>query len=319
MGFKTGSQSGFRGNSRSRSGVRKQRNFGSRPSTLPRAAAFTTSTKKEITLGKVIGGFVALVALVVSILLIMSSATIGARSVGVETRFGKYVSTVDSGHHWLNPFSSVEEFSTLTQSLHLDGAEGDDHGQKTNVAFKGGASGNASVTVRWRITDDGVSKLWHDYKTFENVRDNLVTSDAQNSIRTEFSNYTPTDAIDGNNLNTIMENVQGELGKKLKAYGITVDSIQVTNVALGKQAQASLDRIVQANADIQRAQAEQQKATIEAQTATIRQQSQTPESLLRYCLDVVNAWDAAKNGPLPATFNCQLGTAGQTPVIVNGR
>lgn len=261
---------------------------------------------------KFIGGLVGLVAVVLGITLIMSSTTIGARSVGVETRFGKYVSTQQSGHHWLNPFSTVEEFSTLTQNLHLDGSKDDNHGPKTAVAFNGGAAGSVEVTVRWRITDDGVGKLWHDYKTFENVRDNLVTADAQNSIRTQFSNYTPVDAIDGNNLNKIMKAIQGDLGDKLKNYGVTVDSIQVTNVALGQQAQASLDRIVQANADVQRAQAEQQRATIEAQTAQIRQQTLTPEAITRYCLEVANAWDAGKNGPLPATFNCGLGGSATT-------
>lgn len=268
-------------------------------------------------MGKFIGGLVAFFGFIVVIALFMSSTTIGARSVGVETRFGKYVSTQQSGHHWLSPFSTVEEFSTLTQNLHLDGKSGDDHGSQTRVAFKGGASGSADVTVRYRITDGGVGKLWHDYKTFENVRDNLVTADSQNTIRTEFSNYTPVDAIDGNNLNTIMKNVQGALDTKLEAYGITVDSVQVTNVELGKQAQASLDRIVEANANVQRAQADQQRATIEAQTARIRQSSQTPESLQRYCLEIVNAWDKAKNGDLPATFNCSL--SGSAQVLVGAK
>jgi regulator of protease activity HflC (stomatin/prohibitin superfamily) len=257
-------------------------------------------------LGKFLGGLFAFFAFILAILLFMSSTTIGARSVGIQTSFGKYVNTLPSGHHWASPFSSVEEFSTLTQNLHLNGGNGDDEGPKTPVAFKGGASGNVDATIRWRISDDGAQKLWRDYKTFANVQNNLVRADAQNSLRIEFSNFTPVDARDGNNLNTIMTNVQKSLAGKLKSYGVSVDSIQITNVELGRQAQSSIDRIVEANANVQRAEAEQQKATIEAQTAQIRQTTQTPETLQRYCLEVVNAWDVSKNGPLPATFNCGL-------------
>lgn len=245
----------------------------------------------------------------------MSMTTVGARSVGIQTAYGKYVGTVNSGLHLVSPWSSVEEFSTLTQNLHLNGGTGTDEGPKTPVAFKGGASGNVDTTIRWRISESGAQKLWRDYKTFDNVQNNLVRADAQNSLRIEFSNFTPVDARDGNNLNTIMTHVQQTLAAKLSAYGVSVDSIQITNVELGAQAQSSIDRIVEANANVQRATAEQQKAQIEAETARIRQTTQTPETLQRYCLEVVNAWDVSKNGPLPATFNCGL-SADSTPVIV---
>jgi regulator of protease activity HflC (stomatin/prohibitin superfamily) len=247
---------------------------------------------------------------------IASATTVDARAVGIQTSFGRYSQTLDNGFHWTAPWSSVEEFSTLTQNLHLNGGNGSDEGPKTPVAFKGGASGNVDVTIRWRISDSGAEKLWRDYKTFENVQNNLVRADAQNSLRIEFSDFTPVDARDGNNLNTIMTNVQKSLQTKMTAYGVSVDSVQITNVELGAQAQQSIDRIVEANANVQRAQADQERAKIEAETAQIRQTTQTPETLQRYCLEVVNAWDAGKNGPLPATFNCGLAASNAAAVIV---
>lgn len=264
---------------------------------------------------KFFGGLFGLVLVILVILGVMSSSTVDARSVGIETQFGKYVSTLPSGHHWTNPFASVEQFSTLTQNLHLNGGSGSDEGPKTPVAFQGGASGNVDVTVRWRISDSGAEKLWRDYKTFQNVQDNLVRSDAQNSLRIEFSNFTPVDARDGGNLNKIMTNVQQSLSQKLAGYGVSIDSVQVTNVELGAQAQQSIDRIVEANANVQRAQADQARAVIEAKTAQIRQQSQTAQALQRYCLEIVNAWDAGKNGPLPATFNCALNGTGSQVLV----
>lgn len=257
-------------------------------------------------LGKFIGGVVAFGVIVAIILGFMSATTVGARSVGIQTSFGRYVDTLPSGFHWTSPFSSTEEFSTQIQTLDLD----------VPVSFDGGSAGSAGVTVRWSIDADGAEELWKDWKTFDRVRDNLVASEARERVAAVFSGYGPEDAIDGGNRADIQKAVVDALTDRLGNRGIDVDSISVTGVALGAGAQKALDRIVEANANIERAKAEQERARIEAQTAEIRQQSQTPEALQRYCLEIVNAWSISNNGPLPETFNCNFGEAGQTPVIV---
>jgi regulator of protease activity HflC (stomatin/prohibitin superfamily) len=240
---------------------------------------------------------------------IASATTVDARSVGIQTSFGRYTDTLDNGFHWTAPWSSVEQFSTQIQYLEL---KNDD---AVSVSFAGGSSGSANVVVRWSISEDGAEQLWQRYRTFDNVRDQLVQSEAQNAFRTTFSQYSPVDAIDGNNLNTITSAVRDNLENTLSSYGVNIDSVSVTRVNLGERAQTALDRIVQANADTERAQAEQDRARIDAETAIIRQASLTPEALQRYCLEVVNSWNVDANGPLPATFDCSLGGS-TTPVIV---
>lgn len=246
--------------------------------------------------------------------LAMSFTKVDARSVGIETSYGKYVSTLSNGPHWIAPWASVEEFSTQIQPLHME------KDNAVPVAFKGGSSGDVSVVIRWKIEDAGAENLWKKYKTFDNVRDQYVESESKNSFRDVFSQYNPVDAIDGTNLSKITTDVQNQLGKVLGTNGISIDSVSVTNVHLGDQAQASLNRIVSANAETQTAEAQQNTAKIQAETAAIQAQTQTPETLLRHCLDIVQSWDAGKQGPLPATFNCAGidGNAGaQAPVIVN--
>lgn len=235
----------------------------------------------------------------------MSATTVDARAVGIQTSFGRYQDTLSNGLHWTAPWSSVEQFSTQIQPLNLD----------VPVSFDGGGSGTANVTVRWSIDADGAEELWKDWKTFDRVRDNLVTSEAREQVGAVFSEYTPVDAIDGGNRANMQGDVVSLLTSRLGDRGIDVDSVSITGVKLGDRAQNSLDRIVEATANTQRATEEQARAVIEAETARIRQQSQTPEALQRYCLEVVNAWDVSKNGPLPATFDCDFSDE-QTPVIV---
>lgn len=275
-------------------------------------AVFSKADRNGNNDGRLFGSVAAVVFVVLGAIVFasFSATTVEPRSVGIQTSFGKYVDTLDNGFHWTAPWSSVEEFSTMNQTLKLTGDNA------VPVSFSGGSAGTADVTVRWATTEDGAEEQWKQYRTFDNVKDQLVEPEARNAFRTEFSNYTPVEAIDGTTLNGITKNVDAALKTTLAQSGIRVVSIQVTNVRLGDRAQNALDRIVEANANTERANAEQERAKIEAETARIRQESQTPEALQRYCLEILNSWSAGNNGPLPATLNCNFGEAGQTPVIV---
>lgn len=264
-----------------------------------------------------IAGFTAPLLLLGIVTVFMSATTVGAKSVAIETSFGKYRGTLQSGLNWTAPWASVQQFSTQLQTNKLQ-PNGD--AGPVEIAFKGASSGSADITVRWAITDSGAEALWRNFQTFDHVRDNLVESEVRNSVRDVFSNYAPQDAIDGQNLTAIDNSVKQSLSNVLEGRGIRVDSVNVTNIDLGAQAQQSINRIVSANANTQTAEANLNTAKVEAQTAQIQAQTQTPDTLLRHCLDIVEQWDASKQGPIPATFNCNIaGATGSTPVIVQGK
>jgi len=248
----------------------------------------------------------ALAFLFILLTIAFSATTVGARAVGVETAFGRYQNTLQSGLQFTEPWASVEEFSTQIQPLDLDGKE-----QSVNVNFAGGGQGNVDATVRWYIDTDNAKTLWEKYKTFDNVRDQLVASSAKDSFRVVLGKYTPNDARAGENLRPITEQVRADLSETLARYGVKVDSISVKRVSLDDATQRSLEKIVVANNDVERARSEQERAKIDAATAKIRQDggSLTGPALIRQCLDVTNAWDAGRNGPLPAGWSCLGGGA----------
>jgi regulator of protease activity HflC (stomatin/prohibitin superfamily) len=242
----------------------------------------------------------------------MSVTTVGARSVGIQTAFGKYSNTLSNGLQLTAPWSSVEEFSTQVQYLDLDGKEA------VPVTFKGGGGGEVNATPRWRIDAEGAENLWKKYRTFENVRDKLVNSSAKDAVRIAVSKYTPNEARSGENLRAVADAVAAQLSADLRDDGIVIDSVSVKGISLDDRSQASLDKIVTANNDIERARAEQQRAKIDAETAAIREKggSLAPAALQRYCLEVVNNWNVGQNGPLPAGFTCG-GTA--NPFVITNK
>ncbi len=253
--------------------------------------------------GDGLGGIATAIGSIVVLLVLtlaFSATTVSARAVGIQTSFGKYQATLSNGFHMTAPWSNVEEFSTQVQSLELT------DNSAVKVTYKGGGGGAVNATVRWRINTDDAENLWKKYRTFDHVRDRLVLSSARDSFRVIVSNYTPNDARSGENIRPITETVKADLDKSLKADGVIIDSISIQNIELDANSQASLNKIVEANNNVERAKSEQQRAKIDAETARIRANAGvlSGPALVRYCLEVTNAWDTNKNGALPAGWNC---------------
>jgi hypothetical protein len=251
----------------------------------------------------------------VLVTVLFSATTVSPRAVGIQTQFGKYHSTMQPGLQWTAPWASVEEFSTQVQYLALNG----DNKTSVDVNYSGGGKGNVDAVVRWRIDAANAEALWRKYRTFENVRDQLVLSAAKDSVRVVVGAYQPNNARAGENLRKIAQDTQTDLQKSLKGDGVTIDSVSVTGIFLDGQTQQSIERVITANNEIEKAKADQKRAQIENETAKLREKSGalSKQALERYCYDVTNNWDVNKNGPLPATWNCA--GASNTPVIVGAK
>lgn len=254
------------------------------------------------------GGF--LVAIVGGVVLglftlVMSFTQVDARSVGIQTAFGRYQGTLSSGFQLTAPWSEHEDFTTRMQYLDLDGEKWSDGAP---ITFKDGGSGVVFATPRWQIKEgNAAGDLWKKYKDFDSVQNQLVNSSAKDSFRAVFTEYTPNDARA--KVREVTAKVKADLEQTLNKYGIKVDSISIRDIKLDPKAQASLDKIVEANNNIERARAEQEKAKIEAETVKIREKSGllTPEALANKCIEVMDKWSKTNNGTAPAAgFGCNF-------------
>lgn len=266
-----------------------------------------------------------------------SFTTVDARAVGIQTAFGRYVDTIGPGPHWLAPWSSVEEFSTIIQTTDLNDLNGgndsvvvsfsapksyDEEGnvvEQSNTA--GGGAGNINAVVRWKISDDqsneGAKRLWENFKTFERTSEDLVLSESQNKIIDVANDYPAGEAVVNND--KISDQVFKNLSDYLRPYGIVVDSVAIKKIVPDPETQASLQTIVDNINKTAAAREEQKRSAVDNETTKQRREEGALDSdaLVRYCLDVVNHWDVTKNGPLPATFNCGLGS--NDNVLVNAK
>lgn len=262
--------------------------------------------------------------------LLLSITQVDARSVGIRTDFGRYTETLKPGLQLTAPWSSVEEFTTRLQTTDLNDLDGS-RGNSVYVAFSapkdvdengvpktgeksvaGGGNGNINAVVRWQISDNqsdqGARALWEKYKDFDSVSEKLVLSTSQDIIA-DVANDFPA-GVASVNQTEIGNEVAKRLGTALQRYGVVVDSVSIKRVVLDKATTSSLQRIVDNINKTTAAAEEQKRAIIDNQTAALRQKTGalSAQANERYCLDVVNSWNVAQNGPLPATFNCGLGS-----------
>lgn len=266
----------------------------------------------EISRSGLIGAAVVLALVGLLVTGIFSATTVSPRAVGIATSFGKYRGTLDAGFHMTAPWTSVEEFPTQVQFLELNGKEHGAGGVAVN--FDGGGKGTIDATVRWRIDQKDAEALWRKYKDFDKVRDQLVTSAARDAVRKAVGGYTPTNAQSGKNVTAITKAVRDELQQQVADDGVQIDSLSVTAVILDENTQKAIEQVIIAQQGTAKATEEQARARIEQETNKIRQTGGllSPDALRRYCLEVTNNWDQAKNGPLPAGWSCM----GAVPVVV---
>lgn len=241
--------------------------------------------------------------------IVSSSFYVEAREIAIVHEFGKSTGTKSTGLGWDTPWSEVTKFSTANQPLDFDG---ENERIKFNLAGSDGTSeGEAWVNLNasWQITgDDTAMALWADRKEFERVRNEVALPNIKSAIIGVMGRYNAQKSNDSANVPEFNKVLLEELNKKMNPLGIKVEGVAVTRVDLSDAVKAKLE---QKNADkIQndRAVIQQQTAITEAETNRIKQGNLTPLVVQNNCLELTNNWNVAKNGPLPAGWNCMAGT-----------
>jgi len=270
----------------------------------------------------------AVAAVVIGLSMVIGSmwTTVDARSVGVQTSFGKYRDTLGPGFTWTAPWSDVEEFTTRNQTMRFAGdGRAEDRDNYTSEPFLTVRLGNQSeayvdATVTWRITEGSIKGLWEQYKTFDAIRSDFATPQVMGATQSVFDGYDPFRGLSAANVDNPYVSVEEwskRVTDKLRAYyaarGIELVSVQVTKVAYDKRTEDKLREYADAVANTRIKAQDVETAKREAEASAARRATSGTD-----CISLIRdlaAQDQLKN-LAPGTNVC--GGAG-SPVIVGGR
>lgn len=230
-----------------------------------------------------------------------------ARTAAIQLSFGKAVGTLSPGLNWITPWSDTVEFPTTNQTLDLDATDNTDASKASpvGVKFLGGGAGAVNINMNYQVkSDDAAIKLWENWKEFDLVKEKVVNQKAQSTVAEVVGKYTPEDAVKGENIPKLNAEIRESLNAKLVPDGIIVETVNLKKVDLDGPIQDRINKQVEDQADNNRAVIKQKTAITDAETNRIAQQNLTDPVLKNKCFDITNNWNAAKNGPLPANWNC---------------
>lgn len=240
---------------------------------------------------KVFSVSVSLIILVIILVLVFSSiGTVSAGNVGVKTRFGKVVNTVQPGLYFKAPFiEGVTQMDIQTQKDQAD----------ATAASNDLQSVTATVAVNYHVEPQDASTIYqnigYDYA------DRVISPAIQESVKSVTANYTAEQLI--TQREKVREDILTLLTTKLQTYGVQTDSLNIVNFAFSNQFNQAIEAKVTAQQNALAAQnklqqvqfeAEQTVATAKAQAEAIQIQAQAIEQQggANYVqLQAVNKWD----------------------------
>lgn len=270
----------------------------------PNASLAVSNARGPLAWG-VIGG----AALSVFLLFCASYNQVGTKDEGIETSFGATTGHLSNGFHLTWPWVQVHTMDAAIQTDSYTQADKD----CLPVRIANQQTGCVDVSIRWRIQPASVDELYRDYRSFDHVRNSLVTRELTAAVNAQFADYNPLDSIAygtpaGGVKNPplatlalrITKQMQGEIGSQIEVISTIVPIIhydEETQARLNQlQQQIALTRIAEQELTTNQKQAEANNALAHSVDAA-------PNVLVAQCLSILETMVKASQS-VPAGFSC---------------
>lgn len=247
--------------------------------------------------------FVAFVA-GVALLAISSTTIVPPRTVGVTVAFGKPTQVLGNGLHVKAPWASVEK---------LDGAVQNDvynNGEAVDVRLGNNSKATADASIQWQLSTKDTMDVFLDYRTFDNIKDNLVDRNFRASMNEVMAEYNPLESIEATQGGADLEELSHKVLEKMKAKvdgQINVKSVTIPIINFDDSTQKRIDELQQETARTRIAEQKKDTSKAESEANKILEKSLNEETLISKCLDIV-----AKSGQSP--IGCFPGNGGTVPI-----
>ncbi|WP_109492726.1 SPFH domain-containing protein [Mycobacteroides chelonae] len=213
-----------------------------------------------------------------------SITTVGTRQIGIETTFGRpNGSTLSNGLHFKAPWATVTE---MDGAIQIDQHKGDN---RIKVRLGNSSTADADVSVRWQIKQDATPELFVQYKTFDNVRTNLVTRNLQVALNEVFATFDPLAPknLDKSPLPELSEQARKILASKVGTQ-VEILDVAVPTIDYDEGTEQKINQINQSRAATSVALQDQKTAEAQARANEILSSSvsRDPNVLVSKCLDI---------------------------------
>lgn len=245
------------------------------------------------------------VALVASVLCVIFSSfnSVGTYDIGVTTNFGKVISYVGPGAHFIPPWDNMVKVDESVQNT-------DD---TLTVRVAGQQTAQADVRLRWQIVPSATDTLFKLYKgSTANVGTALVTPELNQAMNSVYDGYDPilplsTGAKAGTPDNPSTAQLSAEVQQALDAKigtEIKVDTLIVQPLKYDQTVENRINSVLAQTAKTDVAKQSVITAKSQAEANKALQQNVTPLTLVQQCMTAISDGQLSP----PAGFSCWPGS-----------
>lgn len=210
-------------------------------------------------------------ALTAICLIIASFNIVSTRNVGIVTSFGRPAGECGAGPCWTLPWQKVTEMDGAIQLQSFEGKSFDDPGTAIKVRLGNNSTAFVEANLNWRLLPDKAPQMFQDYRTFDNIRQNLVDRQLQTMLSHRFATFNPQQQTQGADLPGIANLVKTDLQSAVGAE-IEIQSVRIPGIFYDQGTQQRIDQFNQKAQETKNAEqdvktAEQQRLAAEQRAA----------------------------------------------------
>lgn len=255
-------------------------------------------------------GFILLAGLLT---LISSFNSVGTYDIGVTTNFGKVISYVGPGAHFIAPWNNMALMDESVQPSN----------ETLTVRVAGQQTAQATVKLRWQLLPSATDALFRQYKgNTQNVGTALVLPQLNVAMNSVYDGYDPILPLSTNAKPGTPDNpTTGQLSARVKAAlvasigtQVKIDTLIVQPLQYDQTVENRINSVLAQTAKTDVAKQSVITATDQAQANKALQQNVTPLTLVQQCMTAIS--DGQLNPP--AGFSCWPGQ-GSGVVIPSGK
>lgn len=203
------------------------------------------------------------VALVVLLLWVgMNSYTfVPANEVGIKySAFtGTSEETLNEGLAFKTPFDKVYTISTTVQEKSIE---------NLSVQTKDAQWVSMIINVKYQVNNSNAFKVFKNYKTLDNLSNNLIANATQRSVEEITTKYNVMEVL-GEERNSIYTEIENQLKERLALEGVDLKFLTIVDTDAGTTIENAIAQEAVAKKAVETALQNQEKAKIEAETKLI--------------------------------------------------
>lgn len=241
-----------------------------------------------------------------------SFVQVGTKDVGIETTFGRTSGHLSNGLHFKWPWQNVTSMDAAVQTDSYTSPKPNAPDGCLNVRIYSQQTACVEVSIRWRIEPDASDTLFQNYRTFDNVRDSLVTRELKAALNQQLGNYNPLACVGSSepacSLNTVAVAVTRQMQREIGGQGIDVLNTIIPILSFDPNTQNRLNQLIAQEAQTRIAQQEittNQKQSIA--NSELNNSGLNEQVLQSKCLDIMKT--LVQNGGRVPVGMCALGNA----------